>query len=117
MKIEISGGQNHLKVITEAAIGWCVRYFCLKNKDNLHFDVKINPRKNCWGYCEQGKKEHSYEVYIADNQTIRDFLATLTHEMVHVKQWETGCWVGEGEREAEKLQYLLSDEMWRQGLI
>ena len=120
MKIDIwtdSGLPSHLEAIIDTTIKWCVRYFDLKNKKKLSFTVKVNSRKNCWGYCLQGDEDHSYEIYVADNQTIRDFLATLTHEMVHVKQWETGCWGGEGEKEAEKLQYLLADEIWKQGLI
>ena len=115
MKISISGGSKHSQDITKAVIEWCSKFFNLK--DDLHYVVEINPKKDCWGYCEKREEERVYAIYIADNQTIRDFTATLTHEMVHVKQWETGCWVGVGEREAEKLQYLLADEIWKKGLI
>ena len=117
MKMVISGGDKHLRTITEAVITWCVKYFDLNKKDELLFSVKIHPRDNCWGYCEQGSVDRSYKIYVADNQTIRNFVATLAHEMVHVKQWETGKWVGEGEREAARLQYLLADEIWRKGLV
>ncbi len=117
MKVVISGGSEHLKVITKEVVEWCLKYFEIKNKDELQFNIKIHPRNDCWGSCEQGKGKRNYEIYVANNQTIRNFVATLVHEMVHVKQWETGCWVGEGEREAEKLQYLLTDEIWKKGLI
>jgi len=37
--------------------------------------------------------------------------------MVHVMQWETGKWSGEGEREANKLQYKLTDKLWKEGIL
>ena len=40
-------------------------------------------------------------------------MATITHELVHVNQWETGEWEGDGEKEAEMFQYILADQIWR----
>jgi hypothetical protein len=48
---------------------------------------------------------------------LRDFLATLMHELVHVLQWERGEWEDDGEKEAEDKQYELADEFWKEGLI
>jgi hypothetical protein len=37
--------------------------------------------------------------------------------MVHVKQWEKNRWNGDGEAEAERLQYKLTDKMWKEGIL
>ena len=78
----------------------------------------------CWGYNADGQCyewEHSdqmdYVIDIAIDQSIRDTLATIFHECVHLWQWERGHWKGEGEREACQLQYELADEYWRCGNV
>ena len=60
---------------------------------------------------------NNYNIDIATDQSLRDFIATLMHEMVHVLQWERGSWKGEGEREATQLQYELADDFWRCGNV
>ena len=56
-------------------------------------------------------------MFVAFNQDLRDYIATLVHELVHVKQWETNKWTGDGEKEAEKLQYKLTDKLWKNGIL
>ncbi len=67
---------------------------------------------NCWGEAEQ-ICEGEYRIKVCTNQSLRDFVATVMHELVHVQQWETGVWKGDGEKEAEKRQYKLADEYWK----
>ncbi len=73
----------------------------------------------CYGQCYEW--EHSdqmdYVIDIAIDQSIRDTLATIFHECVHLWQWERGHWKGQGEREANELQYELADEYWRCGNV
>ncbi len=73
----------------------------------------------CWGQCYEWDKsdEVDYVIDIAIDQSIRDMLATVFHECVHLWQWERGHWKGEGEREATQLQYELADEYWRCGNV
>ena len=73
----------------------------------------------CWGQCYEWDKsdEIDYVIDIAIDQSIRDMIATVFHECVHLWQWERGHWKGEGEREAEQLQYELADEYWRCGNV
>ena len=61
--------------------------------------------------------EHSYRIMVAHYQSVRDFVATLVHELIHVKQWETGKWTGNGEKECERLQYKLTDKIWKKGIL
>ena len=71
----------------------------------------------CYGMCEQGTVDNTYIIHIARDQTLRDWVATLVHEMIHVNQWETGEWTGDGEKEAERLQYEITDLLWKKGVI
>ena len=54
---------------------------------------------------------------IAKDQGLRDFIATVVHEMVHIRQWENKKWAGTGEAEANRLQYKLADKVWDDGII
>tara|TARA_Y100000310_G_scaffold67346_1_gene62662 strand:+ start:486 stop:830 length:345 start_codon:yes stop_codon:yes gene_type:complete len=113
--IRIKGGKKHHKEIALETAEWCIDHFRLGDVAiNFRLDEKY---KDCWGYCVEGNKEHSYNIKIVTDQILRDFVATIVHEMIHVNQWETGKWKGEGEREANKLQYKLTDKLWKEGII
>jgi len=107
------------RIIALKVIDWCLEEF------GIYADIKLklgdyNDFK-CWGQCYEGEDsplcENRYIVEIAKNQTLRDFVATVVHEMVHVKQWETDTWKGEGEAEANSLQYKLTDKLWKENLL
>ena len=84
-------------------------------KSRPQIKIMIKDIEGCWGLCEQiGSR---YKITVSPNQTIRDFTATIMHELVHVKQWETGDWQGTGERECKKLEYKLADQAWSEGAI
>lgn len=59
----------------------------------------------CCGSCEEGDDPDTYHIAIARDQSHKDFMATLMHELVHMNQWVTGEWDGDGEDEAERKQY------------
>jgi len=106
----------HEKEIARKTIKWCIKYFGLE-WHNINIHVKIKQQKDCWGTCEEGNKDRSYIITVDSGQSIRDFVATIIHEMVHVKQYATGKWKGTGEREAEKLQYKLTDKLWKEDIL
>ena len=108
------------------AIRWFLNRYNmqLSEFDDEHEDITItaNARQykdiQCYGQCyewDQGGVD--YVIDIAVDQSIRDMLATVFHECVHLWQWERGTWKGEGEHEAEQLQYELADEYWRCGNV
>jgi len=72
----------------------------------------------CWGSCEQHDWEvGAYVIHVATDQPLRDFVATIVHEMVHVRQWVFGKWRGNGEKEALRLQYKIADKIWKGDLL
>ena len=90
--------------------------------DHENITITTNARQykdiECYGQCyewDQGGVD--YVIDIAVDQSVRDMLATIFHECVHLWQWERGTWKGEGEREATQLQYELADEYWRCGNV
>lgn len=109
----------HYRQIVEVATDWFLDKFNIQNPEKT---IKINltdyKMLKCWGesYKEEDV-ENYFVVSVATDQYLRDFVATLMHELVHVLQWERGEWEDDGEKEAEDKQYELTDEFWKEGLI
>ena len=120
-KIEIvTSNENHElhEIIAYDVAEWCLEYFDIEDKvKKVTIDITGSSLRGAWGECSEGKQEDTYVVKINPNQILRDFIATVVHEMVHVKQWATGVWRGEGELEAKQLQYTLTDKMWQEKVI
>lgn len=72
---------------------------------------------NCYGMCEEGLVPNTYIIHVARDQTLRDWVATLVHEMIHVNQWETNEWSDDGEKECNDLQYKITDLLWKEGVL
>tara|TARA_R100001015_G_scaffold10718_1_gene4266 strand:- start:8 stop:418 length:411 start_codon:yes stop_codon:yes gene_type:complete len=89
-----------------------VRYCCHRMElEELEITVKLEEKSNCCGESWQ-KTARSYGMRICTNQNLRDVVATVCHEMVHVQQWVEDEWQGDGEKEAEARQYDLADDYW-----
>ena len=101
--------------LSKSAVGWFLDKHKLFDTCVL-VNLQISEHLDCWGTCHEGDND-DYVVNVATDQSIRDFLATLMHELVHVLQWERGTWEGDGEEEAEKKQYKLADKFWKEGMI
>ena len=112
--IRVNGGTKLHKEMTTKVAKWVLKHYGLKN--TILF-IQLRPYEDCWGYCVEGRTEHSYRIMVAHDQSVRDFVATLVHELIHVKQWETGKWTGNGEKECERLQYKLTDKIWKKGIL
>ena len=97
----------------DVIVWYCCEYFQL---EGLNIKVDLYHEYNllgCWGDSEQ-ISDTEYSIRICTDQTLRDFVATVCHEMVHVNQWVTNKWSGDGEKEAEKLQYKMADKFWKE---
>ena len=104
--------------IAERVVQWCLEYFNLEWYGiNINMEICRHKTYKCWGTCEEGDESNSFNITIANDQSLRDFVATITHEMIHVKQFATGKCRGDGEKECERLQYKLTDKLWKEGVI
>ena len=70
--------------VIEKTIEWCRGCF------NINSDYIINYKRrhmgDCWAECER-LNDISFEITIHPMMCIRDTVATVIHEMLHVKQW------------------------------
>ena len=117
----ISNKTNHRELVN-SVVHWFLGRYAMNRKSAdqnriLNVNLKTYKTMKCWGECSEGENGIDYNIDIATDQSLRDFIATLMHEMVHVLQWERGSWKGEGEREATQLQYELADDFWKCGLV
>ena len=117
----ISNKTNHRELVN-SVVHWFLGRYAMNRKSVdqnriLNVNLKTYKTMKCWGECSEGENGIDYNIDIATDQSLRDFIATLMHEMVHVLQWERGSWKGEGEREATQLQYELADDFWKCGLV
>ena len=96
----------------EDVVRWCCQMMELEGLTiNVYLRDEYSEIK-CCGDSEQ-VSDTEYNIRIFTGQSLRDFVATLTHEMVHVEQWVNNEWSGDGEKEAEKRQYELADMYWK----
>tara|TARA_R100000315_G_C5195704_1_gene114562 strand:+ start:364 stop:708 length:345 start_codon:yes stop_codon:yes gene_type:complete len=114
MKIKTKGGTKYQRQIAEKTVSWCVEYLGIGDVLIL---LQIKNYDDCWGSCVEGSVKNSYRITVANEQSLRDFVATITHEMVHVMQWDTGKWSGDGEAEANHWQYKLADKLWKADIL
>ena len=113
--VKITGGKKHERRIVDKVILWCFKYYKIKTNIN----VRIGKFKDydCWGTCEETDGSNKYVITVANDQNIRDFVATVIHEMIHIKQFVTGNCRGDGENECDRLQYKLTDKLWKGNII
>ena len=120
IEVGLSAGSVYAS-LAEQAFWWFVRGANLERIENgkRHIVVNIHRYRDikCHGQiqeCNQDKTD--YIIDLNHEQELREFVATLMHEFVHLQQYETGEWVDDGEGEADNRQYDLADEFWEQGL-
>ena len=94
MDLTIKGGTKLQRaLITEAAELMCKKYFSRYKTLSLEFTVskKLAAKEGCEGLCFalENTRPRSFEVNIDGNLSISDFIKTIFHELVHVKQYVT----------------------------
>ena len=114
--ISVIGGEQHERDMTRIVVSWCINHFNL-DVHKTSINVLLWPVPDCMGTCVDND-DGGYDIEINFNQPLRDFVATIVHEMIHVSQWENDEWYEtDGEKECEDLQYKLTDELWEENVI
>tara|TARA_Y100000034_G_C6784829_1_gene351022 strand:+ start:579 stop:836 length:258 start_codon:yes stop_codon:yes gene_type:complete len=75
----------------------------------LKISITIKKLDDCYGCCEELEKR-TFLIEIDNRQTLKDFVMTIMHEMVHVKQYIRNEWIGDGEAEAWNLQESMTEK-------
>ena len=123
--IDVVGGKSHERRIVEEVVLWCMKRFDLYD-EVIRVNVRIKKLRDDAGYCEEvrppeltdeGHIYAKYSITVAQNQMLRDFVMTVVHEMIHVRQYVSGTWQGDGEAEAWALQERYTDEIWKENIL
>ena len=110
--MKIIGGKKFERDVAEKTVAWCLSHFNIND-----VDIRMNIRRDeSWGYCEEDG-DNKFTIVVDPEQTLRDFVASIVHEMVHLNQYITGEYRGTGEAEAKYFQYRLTDKLWNEGAL
>jgi len=113
----ITGGHAHLRRIAKTTLDWSHLRLGITSAASRTITLTIENLPDYCGECLPKKYSNDYAISINPEQSIRDFVGTVIHEMIHVRQYIEGEWTGDGERECGELEMLMTDELWRSGLI
>ncbi len=120
-EIFITGDDPEYEKIAQDVIEWCFDedVVCRREID-IHVEMCKYSTYDCWGSIIESESSWSmtsWEMTVATDQSPRDFVATIMHEMVHVNQYITDTWKDDGEEECEERQYDLADRFITCNLI
>lgn len=116
--VHIKGGSAWQRDIAHKTVLWCLGRLELSTLRTLKIRVKLSKIDDCCGWCKPSDKSmRRFDIALATNQTIRDFVMTAVHEMIHVKQYARKEWLLDGEPEAWGIQEILTDELWKGNVL
>ena len=82
--VDASGGRSVDRRWAEETAYWCVKKLMPRVK-KLEIDIGIK-KLDVSGYCMR-VSDKEYEIEIARGMSLIDFVSTICHEMVHVRQF------------------------------
>jgi len=137
MLIHVKGSTKDKRALAEKTVAWSIKKLGLNRMSSLSIDVVLRKmKKDEYGYCNIIESNRSFIIDINKNISLRDFVSTIIHEMVHVKQfarnemsaygmrWKTKT-VSENtkyvdlpwEKEAYKLEAKLIELIWKENIL
>ena len=132
-RINVIGGTKERRDITEKVVWWYLKK-ALPRFYTLEINVELTncyKKEKAMGYCVLGDHKKEYEIEVDKNLRLFDFVTTLCHELIHLKQYvrnelvDLNCrhikWKGKKfrahdydnapwEKEANKLEVRLAKE-------
>ncbi len=116
--IKVNGGKQDEQAIVLKTVNWCFDTGVVSKTPDINIEICKYNTYNCFGTCVEWDDDMtSFDITVANDQTIRDFVATLIHELIHVNQYITNIWKGDGEKECDDRQYPLTDKLWNEGIL
>ena len=137
----VEGGNKFLRELTHKTVAYCIDKLLPRHKKlEIHVSLK-SIKTEATGYAMMGDTINDFELEIEKDQTLREFITTICHEMVHIKQyakkemdgttnadgnyrWKKEVISGKTqysdlpwEKEAYELQETLADEIWRNNIV
>ena len=85
--VKVTGGNKFQKETTEKVVYEMISALLPKVR-TLKIDVQIKKLTgDAVGWCLMGDTHKEFEIEISKDLTLKDFVTTICHEMVHVKQY------------------------------
>lgn len=137
MLIHVKGSTKDKRALAEKTVAWSIKKLGLNRMSSLSIDVVLRKmKKDEYGYCNIIESKRSFIIDVNKNVSLKDFVSTIIHEMVHVKQfarnemsaygmrWKTKT-VSENtkyvdlpwEKEAYKLEAKLIELIWKENIL
>ena len=137
MLIHVTGSTKDKRALAQKTVAWSIKKLGLNRMSSLSIDVILRKmKKDEYGYCNIIESNRSFIIDVNKNVSLKDFVSTIIHEMVHVKQfarnemsaygmrWKTKT-VSENtkyvdlpwEREAYKLEAKLIELIWKENIL
>jgi hypothetical protein len=114
MMYKISGGNRVERALVDRCLEWCIVKFPL---NGVHIDVRLVPITSAHGWVEH-EDGVEFTITISTKYPSLSLLTeTILHELVHVRQWCSGEWEGDGEEEADRVAREISIMLWNANLI
>lgn len=129
--IEVNGGKKFQRDVAETVVLQMIDTLMPRMRT---LEITVNIKKltgDAVGWCMQEDTNREFTIDVANNLSLKDFVTTVCHEMVHVKQYarnEMDCYgvkwkkkvIPEGtnyydlpwEREAYRMQDKLAQLVW-----
>tara|TARA_B100000085_G_scaffold112988_1_gene103139 strand:+ start:139 stop:564 length:426 start_codon:yes stop_codon:yes gene_type:complete len=138
--VDVVGGNKTQRKIAENVIYFMIKKLMPRLR-NIEIECYLKKMSDdTVGYAMMTDNKRSYQIEVSKNIDIKDFVMTICHEMVHVKQYvrnEMDDWNGKGdarwkkttvpagtkywdlpwEKEAYQMQAKLAEACWKKGIF
>ena len=134
--VEVTGGNKFQRDIAHKTIAFMIKKLMPRMR-TLDINLEIcDIKSDAVGFAMMGDDTRTFELEVDKKIKLNDFVTTLCHEMIHVKQYARKeingvdlCWKGRNvpkdtdywnlpwEKEAYRLQKRYADEIWESDLL
>lgn len=136
--VNAEGGNRFQRNIAEKVVGEMIDYLMprLRTLDISVIIKKMPKNEDAIGWCNMLDTNREFEIEVSKDLSLRDFVTTICHEMVHVKQYarnemtDTGMrWKSKRvpektkyydlpwEKEAYRMQDKLAEHVWKMDIL
>jgi len=86
--IGVKGGNKFQKEIAAKVVAFMIKELMPRVRTlDITVLIKNKLADEAVGYCDMGDTNREFTIEIDKTQSLKDFITTLTHEMIHVKQY------------------------------
>jgi hypothetical protein len=90
--LEISGHRAR-KRLCSAAVDWFLTYYFPRHTIDLQVNHRGLAREGVYGWCDitdDDRRPRAFLIELHNHLDVEDYLKTLFHELVHLRQWVSG---------------------------